>query len=94
MTDMVLDLMKARLSALLRDVGDKLEYAYSRWQDERGYEDIHDYEVLYKKPVADAGFTYLTITTRPFGFVFQGDDGKVYRAYCNSKEVGIVPLDK
>lgn len=58
-----------RIAAFFKAVADRLAYLASRWQDERGYEDIKDYADDVKRQMPK-GFTLERIQERPFGFTF------------------------
>ena len=56
-----------------RAVIDRLGYLYSRYQDEKEYEDFKDYIEEIKKALAKAtsDFVFVSAGKRPFGFVFK-----------------------
>lgn len=56
---------------------DNIGYLYSRWLDEREYEDFADYE-KYAKQLLPDGFFFIKMTKRPFGMQFSFD-GKKYK---------------
>lgn len=79
------------INVLLDFLVEKLPYGYFRWLDEKDYEDINDYATIYKKDTEDAGFTFIKMTKRPFGFHCE-TRGEKFQVYCNSKEMGIKRL--
>jgi len=58
----------AKVEKLLKVLDDQLGYGYGRWQDEKEYEDIKDYAVLYAKPAEKLGWKITKMTARPYGF--------------------------
>jgi hypothetical protein len=48
---------------------DALCNLYSRWMDERAYENINDYGNVMKPLVEQHGATFVKATKRPFGFI-------------------------
>lgn len=50
---------------------DLISMLYSRWQDEKEYEDINDYVERFKKAIPGT----ISGTKRPFGFNIQCSDG-------------------
>ena len=46
---------------------------YSRWQEEKEFEDIADYGNVFKPLVEAIGGTFIKMTKRPFGFTFTVD---------------------
>lgn len=53
-------------------LGDFLFDLYERWQDEKEYEDIADYGKAIAKSLP-AGFEFVAISKRPWGFTFRKD---------------------
>ncbi len=47
-------------------VENRLTYLYSRWQDEKAYEDFLDYRTEMEKIVPE-GFSFVSAKRRPFG---------------------------
>ena len=65
-----------------------LAYLYSRWLDEREYEDFKDYASVIRKSVP-AGLRAVKVTKSPFGLTFTVDSepGNVYSMSVNSKSL-------
>ena len=55
-------------------MGERLIYLYSRWQDEREYEDWADYAKEMAKTAAQSGFVAIKTAKRPFGFTAKHHD--------------------
>ena len=55
--------------AFFNTAGDTLAYLWSRWQDEKEYEDINDYAKPLQSLADAAGVTIVKMTKRPFGCV-------------------------
>ena len=55
---------------LYEQLEEKMVNLYSRWLDERNYEDIRDYSVHFENDVQAIGGTFVRMTSRPFGFVY------------------------
>jgi hypothetical protein len=55
-----------------------LDYLYSRWMDERGHEDIKDYQKPLDPVAAEYGVEIVNMNKRPFGFNFKAD-GRTYQ---------------
>lgn len=47
---------------------EKMGYGYSRWLDEKDYEDINDYAILFENFIKEVGGKLVSMTKRPFGF--------------------------
>lgn len=54
-----------------RDTVEFLEYLYSRWQDEKEYEDWSEYVTAIKKKFSN--FDIIKTSKRPFGFSVKCD---------------------
>lgn len=79
---------REKMIALNEAVAQNLEYAYIRWQDEKDYEDINDYSVMFESKVVEQGGKFLKMTKRPFGF--KAEIGNLtFQYYCNSKAIGV-----
>jgi hypothetical protein len=63
---------------------------YSRWQDEKEYEDIADYASVLTKAISPHGATLTKMTKKPFGFHFLAE-GKKYFFGVNSRRVYYKP---
>lgn len=63
---------------------DWLDYLYSRWQDEKEYEDINDYGKAFAK---NTGYTIIRMLKRPMTFVFSHPKvtGAVYEIQCTAR---------
>ena len=59
------DLIEKLLNALDSD----LAHGYCRWQDEKDYEDINDYAVLYAAKAKQLGWEITKMISRPYGFL-------------------------
>lgn len=46
----------------------------SRWADERGFEDLKDYQPILQQIATQHGCTVLRMISRPFGCMFQTGD--------------------
>lgn len=81
------DLMnKATLPPAMQRLG----YLWSRWQDEKEYEDWNDYVEQLSK-LAPEGAENITCSKRPFGITFELSDGNfrgTYSINCTSKGPG------
>ena len=65
----------------------QLDNGYSRWLDEKEYEDIKNYSVLYSDLVKSIGGEFLQMTKRPFGFKFKLDVA-TYHFFIKSNNIG------
>lgn len=88
-----LDIRK-NLSVLFDETADSLEYGWSRWQDEREYEDINDYAQLFTKAIEKSGFQLIKMTKRPFGFIVNPKPEVTIQYYCNGRNAGYKQIDK
>lgn len=78
------EITKKKVNDLMDKTAEKLCYLYSRWQDEKGYEDFKDYVVAMKKAF-DAAIKDVPMTNavfvkgqkRPFGFTFDFEGWQV-----------------
>jgi hypothetical protein len=57
---------------------------YSRWLDEKEYEDINDYAAPIKPKVEAIGGTFIKMNKRPFGFDYRLN-GVTYNIFINSR---------
>ena len=62
---------KEKALQLFERLQNLMVYLYSRWQDEKDYEDINDYGVNIKKYVAEIGGEFVKMSKRPFGFIYK-----------------------
>jgi len=75
-----------RASDFFSAIEKKMAYLYGRWQDEKEYEDIKDYQ-LPLNPIAEQfGVTITKMNKRPFGFIFKVD-GRTYKVTMNSRSL-------
>jgi hypothetical protein len=58
--------------------GQTLSYLYSRWQDEKEYENIDLYLMPLNKAANEAGVQLTAMTKRPFGVKFVADGTKFH----------------
>jgi hypothetical protein len=66
---------------------DMLGYLYSRWQDEREYEDIKEYQLPLDKIATEfVGLKITRMNKRPFGCDFTVD-GQKFRAAVTSRDI-------
>lgn len=56
---------------LWNDLTDLMFNLYSRWQDEKEYENINDYAEPIKPKVEAIGGKFIRMNKRPFGFDYQ-----------------------
>jgi hypothetical protein len=64
-----------------------LDYLYSRWQDEKEYENINDYAKPMNRHFERHGLTLEKMTKRPFGCIVV-INGKRYQVYVNNSSMG------
>lgn len=79
----------ALIGKLHKKMENTIEYLYSRWLDEKEYEDINDYQKFLEKHLP-IGITVVKMNKRPFGFNFRinTDPGNEYQYYVMNKSVG------
>lgn len=60
--------VQSKLNQFINDPvkSDRLGYLWSRWQDEKEYEDFGEYEKVLRTLVPE-GFTFVKSSKRPFG---------------------------
>ncbi len=85
----VIDGREAKTEAVFNDekVVEKICYLFSRWQDEREYEDIAEYGKALEPLFAAHGAKILRATKKPFGVVAEVD-GAQYHYTVNSRSFG------
>ena len=66
---------------------DSLTEGYYRWQDEKKYEDIKDYSVLFLKLIESANCKFIEMTKRPFGFKVRIENA-IYHYFINASSIG------
>ena len=78
------EVTKTKITSLFEKLENILSYFYSRWQDEKEYEDFQDYvdgvkksfeKVVKEVPMKNAVF--VSMTKRPFKIVFDFEGWKV-----------------
>lgn len=57
---------------------------WSRWQDEKDYEDINDYAEPFKPICEEYGIELVRMNAAPFGFFFKAD-GRTYQLRVNAR---------
>ena len=72
--------------AFYRKVQDLVESLYSRWLDEKEYEDINDYAAPIRTVANEFGITIRAMSRSPFGFTFSTKDARIYRLTINGKK--------
>lgn len=60
----------------LNDITETMSSLYSRWQDEKEYEDINDYQLPLKTLLEKHGVIITQMLKRPFGFKMTMDGKK------------------
>ena len=58
---------------------------YSRWLDEKDYEDINDYAVLFTAKVVELGGEFIKMTKRPFGFQYKLGNVTIHVSISNNR---------
>ena len=78
------DITKDKINKLMDKIIDNLSYLYSRWQDEKEYEDFADYIERMKsdfnrfcKEIPMKNAVFVKGQKRPFGFVFDFEGWRV-----------------
>lgn len=61
---------KALALQIYGDLQNTMINLYSRWQDEREYENINDYSNVAKPIVENLGGIFLEMSKSPFGFTY------------------------
>lgn len=64
-----------------------LEGLHDRWQDEKQFEDINDYQIPFEPQAKINEVTITKMLKRPFGFKCT-HKGKKYKVFCNKYECG------
>ena len=59
--------------------------AYWRWYDEKEYENIEDYEVLFRPHIEKMGWEFVKMTKRPLGCRFKIDETELQFGVTQSK---------
>ena len=73
---------------IFKDTGNQLELGWCRWMDEKEYEDINDYAVLFQKQVENKGGRFQKMTKRPFGFRAVVDQ-RTFQFYATATKLGV-----
>jgi hypothetical protein len=73
-----------RITDLFEAQHDFICYVYARWQDEKEYEDIRDYQTAIQGKMPE-GFVVTKMTKRPFGFEFTIGTDAVYAIQVTSR---------
>lgn len=71
---------------ILNDLYQTAVNAYSRWLDEKEYEDIADYQPIFDSIIEGHGGTITRMLKSPFGFKFVLGD-KTFRLSVNSNSM-------
>ncbi len=79
------DKVRTAVIALYESMTEQMIYLYSRWQDEKEYEDIADYGNAMKGNLPKWA-TFVKVTERPFGFKFKTEDGRLYSFTINARK--------
>ena len=61
---------------------------WSRWQDEKEYENIADYAGPLQQHAKEAGVRIVRMSKVPFGVIYVTPDGEEYLAYVKSRTCG------
>jgi hypothetical protein len=75
---------KAIASKFFDDSHELMSILYSRWQDEKEYEDIADYGKVISEKVDAIGGTFVKMKKRPFGFTYKLADAEYLIAMSGS----------
>ena len=87
------------LNPIMNGMSGCLSGLYSRWQDEKQYEDFKDYSTVIKKKVESIIYHHCPsvklekVTKSPFGFIFTVDSlpSHVFQFKVTSREMSITP---
>ena len=87
------EIEKAKITAAMKVISQLMENLYTRWLDEREYEDINDYkkvivESLAKNVLKETRINLRKMTKRPFGFHFDIGTNVVYSYDINLRSRG------
>ena len=66
MPDKMNETALSKTNDIFNKLEDRLVYLYSRWQDEKEYEDFNEYIESAKESVTEAGGTFVSMKKRPF----------------------------
>jgi len=67
-----------RAQALYSSLGNTMQYLAERWDDEKGYEPISDYQAIIEPKILQAGGTIDRMTKTPFGVEFTIDSTRFF----------------
>lgn len=79
--------MNEKITKFYKAIGQRLVNLSERWQDEKGYEDIKEYQKVLQTEAMKFGITLTGMTSRPFGCVFV-DGGNKYTLQAKLKPNG------
>ena len=74
---------KEKAKRLFEEIEEVVSNAYERWLDEKEYEDINDYAILFQSKVEAIGGQFIRMTKRPFGFIYTLDEA-TYQVSINN----------
>jgi hypothetical protein len=66
-----------KINAVYQSLENTISNLWSRWQDEKEYEDINDYKLVLEKHIPE-DFKIVKMTKRPFGFHFTIGTNAIY----------------
>jgi len=72
---------------LYNDLNGIMNNIYERWLDEKEYEDINEYAVLFQPKVEEVGGQFIGMTKKPFGFKYVLEDA-TYHVYVSGSTYG------
>lgn len=75
-----------RINAMVNGLEETMAHLYSRWQDEKEYEDINDYGAVIIKKLPK-GFKLLKMSKRPFGFDWTMENGFKYQLTMTARQL-------
>lgn len=78
--------IERKMKAIFQATKDRIVYGRDRWLDEKEYEEIDDYAIMYKSEVEANGGKFVKMTKRPFGFVAEIEGVRVQFS-ANSESV-------
>jgi hypothetical protein len=78
---------KDAANTLFENCQESMINGFSRWQDEKEYEDIKNYAVLFTSKITEIGGEFIKMTKRPFGFQYKLA-GATYHVTINGRSYG------
>lgn len=81
------EIRKQLAATLFKDIKDVIDNLYCRWQDEKQYEDIKDYQKPLASFLTKAQATDVKMNKKPFGFTCKIGDA-IYQYTRTSREYG------